>query len=520
MLCLCLAGRAEVRRISLFIGVDQGLESEVALKFASRDAAEMAGLFRQTGLYGPENVMFQSNASLDQIRRAMSAVEATAIKWKSQGAQTYLFVYFSGHGDAQSLHVRGQKLKRDDLVAWLNSLPCELKIVVLDACESGDFLRSKGGRFLQDLPVRIDDNLKSHGVVIVSSTSRGELAQESDEYRGAVFTHHLVNGLRGLADYNRDGWVSLQESFEYARRATATDVAMSGALHQNPSFDVDLVGGSDPGLIPIDREKSWMLLRHFPSGTLDVFDAGSLDLVSRVWLSGADSLAYRIQTGSYLFRFREGGREYLHSESVSKNGGVLIDRTRFQEKVARAWASKGGYSVRLNGFQTAYGSPHPFPGFSMGMARLSYVSRTASDKLSVFFGVGSGRSSDSATGLSNRLDLYRMGVARTFFLAGSRRIRFSAGGMAAYNLVRQSVRDGRFAGPDIPGAFGTVPADQTDWFDLYQAAVPLELEWNVTGRFWISGELDYSVYGYQDRARNYFRTRLEMEPFLQMGFHL
>jgi hypothetical protein len=519
LLCAIATAQAEVRRMSLFIGVDKGLESETPLKFASRDAESMAGVFRQSGLYDKDGVQLLTNPDLEQVRDAMAGIETSVSRLKAKGVQTNLFVYFSGHGDAQSLHIRGKKLKRGDLVAWVNGLPSDLKIVVLDACESGDFLRSKGGRFLQDLPVRNDENLKSHGVVIVSSTSRGELAQESDEYKGAVFTHHLVNGLRGLADYNNDGWVSLQESFEYSRRATATDAALEGSLKQNPSFDLDLVGGSDPGLVPIDREKTWMLLRHFPSGTLDIFDANSLDRMSRVWLSGSDSLAYRIQTGSYLFRFREGGREYLYTAKVDNAGGIPIDRKRFREKVAGSWASKGGHAVRLDGVQTAYGEPHPFPGVSFGMTRIDYISRTAAAKTTLFLGLGVGQGSDSANRLSTRMHLYRGGISRTYFLAGSRRLRFSAGGLAAYNLVRQSLSDSRFPGPTIPTATGFESSEQTHWFDLYQVAVPMELEWNVFGRFWITGELDYSVYGYQDASADQFRTRLEMEPFLHMGFH-
>ena len=363
ILCIGFTARAEVRRLALFIGMDHGLASESPLKFAARDAKEMARVFRQSGLYGSDKIIELSNASWDQVRKAMDAIKTSAQEGKNQGNQTNLFLYFSGHGDAKSLHIGGTKLMRDDLVAWLNGLSCELKIVVLDACESGDFLRSKGGRFLQDLPVHVENDLKSRGSIIVSSTSRGELAQESDEYQGAVFTHHFINGLRGLANYNGDSWVGLQEAFEYSRRATSMDMAIEGNLKQNPSFDLDLVGGADPGLIPFDKGKSWMLLRNFPTGTLEIYDANSLGHVSRVWLTGADSLEYRLPPGGYLFRFREGGREFIHTSAVARNKPSEIDRNKFQEKVRWNWTKKGGPAVKLNGFQTAYGAPIPSPAF-------------------------------------------------------------------------------------------------------------------------------------------------------------
>jgi hypothetical protein len=519
LLALSVTARAEVRRLALFVGIDQGLEDEARLHFAARDAKGMEALFRQTGLYRSEDIVLLANPDLDAVRKAMDRLAADAARLKSQGSPVQLFVYFSGHGDSKSLHIRGRKLMRDDLVAWLNKLPSELKIVVLDACESGDFLRSKGGRFLQDLPVRNDENLKSHGVVIVTSTSRGEVAQESDEYEGAVFTHHLENGLRGLADYSGDGWVSLQESFEYARRATAMDAALEGSLQQNPSFDLDLVGGSDPGLVPLDRGKSWVRFRHFPAGKLEIFDANSLDRIARVWLTGSDSLDYRIPGGSYLFRFREGGRDWLYTSSVARTGGATVDRKEFRERVAGTWTSKGGYAVRLQGIESALGAPHPFPSASMGMGRLAWVQRTAAHKTAVSLGIGRGFASDDATALSTRLDIYQLAARRTWFLAGTRRLHFLAGGMAGWDWVRQTVRDGRFGGRPIPLAAGTGPVETTSWFDMAQAGVPTELEWNAYRALWLIGELDYTVYAYRDNGSKSWRARLEMEPFVQVGLH-
>jgi len=519
ILCLGLTARAEVKRIALFIGMDHGLESESPLKFAARDAEEMAGIFRQSGLYGTDGIIELSNASWDQVHQAMDAIKASALAGKNQGNQTNLFLYFSGHGDAKSLHMGGTKLKREDLVAWLNGLSCELKIVVLDACESGDFLRSKGGRFLQDLPVQVETDLKSRGSIIVSSTSRGELAQESDEYQGAVFTHHLINGLRGLANYNGDAWIGLQEAFEYSRRATSMDMAMEGNLKQNPSFDLDLVGGSDPGLIPIDKGKSWMLLRNFPTGTMEIYDANSLGRVSRVWLTGADSLEYRIPSGEYLFRFREGGREFLHTDIVTRNKPAEIDRNRFQEKVRWNWTNKGGPAVKLNGFQTAYGAPHPFPGVSMGMTRMDYVTRMAESKRTISFGIARGREVDTATKLVNDMDMFRLGISQVQFLAGSRRLRMYAGGLAAFGLVRQGITDNRFAGLAIQTGTGPRSASTVEWMNLYQIGMPLELEWAVYGRLWVSGEAVYSLYGFEDGGSGDFRVRLELEPFVSLGIH-
>ena len=517
--CLSLAP-AKIHRIGLFLGMDRGLASEPPLKFASRDARQMGEVFRQSGLYSPHEMFEVSNAPLDRVRAAMGEVEAAAKAPREAGDQTYLFVYFSGHGDSQSLHVQNGKLDREDLIAWMNGIPVDLKILVLDACESGNFLRSKGARLLEDAAqVRIDKESMNRGSIIISSTSRGELAQESDEYQGAVFTHHLVNGLRGLANYNGDGWIGLEEAFEYSRRATHMDMALGGDLKQNPSFDLDLVGGSDPGLIPVLRGRSHLMLRNFPSGNLEIMDSHSLTSISKVWLSGADSLDFNLPAGSYLFRIREGVQEFLHSASLAKNGSLVIERQAFRPKVKWNWTAKGGSQVRLAGFQPSFGFTHPYPGIPMRMGRMDYLIRTASAKRDIGLGIATGSASDSAARQSADLTQYRASVSQVHFLAGSRRLRLYSGGLAAFSLVREELTDLRFNGLPVQSAGGPVPANTTHWSNLYQLGMPFELEWAVWGRLWLSGEAVYSLYGYEDTGRGRFRVRLELEPFLGLGMH-
>ena len=94
-----------------------------------------------------------------------------------------------------------------------------------------------------------------------------------------------------------------------------------------------------------------------------------------------------------------------------------------------------------------------------------------------------------------------------------------AGGVAAFNLVRQDITDKRFAGLPIQTGTGPKPAVTTQWLNLYQIGMPLELEWAVYGRLWVSGEAVYSLYGYEDGGSGGFRVRLELEPFVSMGIH-
>ena len=66
----------------------------------------------------------------------------------------------------------------------------------------------------------------SDGVCIISASDDSQFSQESAQWGGGhgVFTHYLLQGLKGEADYNRDGVVNLGEIIPYlsenVRRAT------------------------------------------------------------------------------------------------------------------------------------------------------------------------------------------------------------------------------------------------------------------------------------------------------------
>ena len=57
-----------------------------------------------------------------------------------------------------------------------------------------------------DFALPVDD---VRGTAFIASTAVGEAAQESQALGGSFFTHHLETGLRGAADADGDGLVTL-----------------------------------------------------------------------------------------------------------------------------------------------------------------------------------------------------------------------------------------------------------------------------------------------------------------------
>ncbi len=55
------------------------------------------------------------------------------------------------------------------------------------------------------------------GIAVISASDDRQLSVESAKFGGGhgVFTHYLLEGLKGAADYNKDGTVTLGELIPY-----------------------------------------------------------------------------------------------------------------------------------------------------------------------------------------------------------------------------------------------------------------------------------------------------------------
>ena len=154
-----------------------------------------------------------------------------------------LLVYYSGHSDEEGLLLAGKRYGYPALRAQLGRMPADVKIAILDSCSSGAFTRTKGG--VKRPAFVIDESSKVRGHAFLSSSSADEAAQESDRIGASFFTHYLVSGLRGGADSNSDGRVTLSEAYQFAFNETVTRTQATKHGAQHPAYDMHLVGTGD-----------------------------------------------------------------------------------------------------------------------------------------------------------------------------------------------------------------------------------------------------------------------------------
>jgi uncharacterized caspase-like protein len=183
-------------------------------------------------------------------------------------------IFFAGHG-APEVDQRG--LERDGLAKYLiptdadpddlfsTALPmddiqtifarieAERVVVFLDACYSG----AAGGRTFAAKKTRtgnVDDLFlerltRSKGRAIITASRPTEVALELPDLGHGVFSHFLVQGLRGAGDLNRDGIVTLQELYEYVEQQV-TQKSRSVGGNQHP-----MLKGELEGVLPLVKVK-------------------------------------------------------------------------------------------------------------------------------------------------------------------------------------------------------------------------------------------------------------------------
>src|SRR5260370_12468781 len=202
--------RAEPLRVLVAASRSEGLEGEQPLRHTLEDARRVRDVFTQLGGVRPENALLLDEPTPAQLDAALD--RARAIAQTHRPDEVTLVVYFSGHGDHESIHLGRSVMPLAELEAWIAAVPAAFKIVVVDACRSVE-LRPKGVSTEEPFAISLSSGPPATGAVWLHASADGEAAQESAQLGGAVFTHYWTDGLRGAADTHGDARRTLSEPY-------------------------------------------------------------------------------------------------------------------------------------------------------------------------------------------------------------------------------------------------------------------------------------------------------------------
>ncbi len=298
-----VARAGEAQRFGVFVGNNMGQSGDVPLRFATTDAEKMYDLFLEFGQMRPHDAILLRNGTARQVERAIEQLSSRIQRATADGDDTTFVFYYSGHGDADALHLGATKAPHDDLRSLIDATGADVRVALIDACQSGGMVRNKGGvrgpSF--DFAVEVE---RTRGTAVLTSSAASELSQESLEVGGGFFTHYLHTALTGGADGNRDGVVTLTEAYAYVHTETAFGTRDTPGA-QTPSFDFDLVGAGDLVLTELEEASSYLAFLGELGGTYAVWDESRKRYVAEV--DGGSNLQLAVRPGTYYVHNRRPG---------------------------------------------------------------------------------------------------------------------------------------------------------------------------------------------------------------------
>ena len=241
------------------VGVSQFTDSEFNLDYAAKDATDIVNLFNKQ----KDNFANVYSKLITNNEATRENVKATKKMLMNSNVDDQVIVFVASHGllddnldyylattDIDFYHPSGRGLVYEDLENVLDGIPARKKILLIDACHSGEVdeeevvvlannssapetsddnsgVKSRGFKRIASSGLGLAstfelmkelfaDLRRGSGAMVISSAGGKEYAFESAEWNNGVFTYSLLEGLEtNHADINADGIVSVSELRDY-----------------------------------------------------------------------------------------------------------------------------------------------------------------------------------------------------------------------------------------------------------------------------------------------------------------
>ncbi|MCB9224044.1 MAG: caspase family protein [Crocinitomicaceae bacterium] len=239
------------------IGVSEYVQSDYNLTYAAKDASDLAKLFK--GGSKSFNSVIVHQFTNEEVN--LETIKSIKKELKSTKVDDAICIFFAGHGildinldyylashdiDFKDPSKRG--IPYDVFEDLLDNVPARKKLVMIDACHSGEIdkeevalvenenkdnqeenitFRSVNSSTVKQIGLNnsfelmkelFNDIRKSSGAVIISSAGGMEYAMEGGQWNNGVFTYSFLHGiLDQSADLNEDGVIMLSEMNKFVR---------------------------------------------------------------------------------------------------------------------------------------------------------------------------------------------------------------------------------------------------------------------------------------------------------------
>jgi hypothetical protein len=295
---------------AVLVGSNQAGPGQQALQWAVRDAQRMEQVLVELGGFDPERVQLIEDPSPAALLGVLDQHAAMLGAHAAADEDAVFVFYYSGHAKAQGLELGAAELSLGALEAKLEAMPAALTLVVLDACQAGAISGVKGATPAADFSHNASEGLSTRGLAVLASSTGTELSQESAELEGGYFTHHLITALRGAADDNGDGRVTLDEAYEYAYHHTLVSTAATAVGRQHVTLETRIHGHGETVLTRPSQAEAFLRLPAEMAGELLIYRAEDRLVSAELHKAAGSQLKVGLLPGDYQALLRRDGDLY------------------------------------------------------------------------------------------------------------------------------------------------------------------------------------------------------------------
>ncbi len=328
-----------LRRYALIIGSNTGGGAgRDTLRYAGHDADTVAQVLEQLGGVAGKDLSLLSEPTTTVLDRELDALSKRVRSERKRGQRVELVVYYSGHSDESGILLGGARYDYVRLRDRIRAVPADVHIAIVDSCASGSFTRTKGGT--KKPPFLHDTSNQVEGFAFLSSSSADEDAQESDRIGASFFPYVLVTALRGAADRNRDGMITLTEAYAFSYEHTLGRTQNTKHGPQHPAYEMHLSGTGDVVITDLRTSDSALVLPAALRGRVTIIDENgrvTLELTK----DAGEPLSLALPTDSYTVHVENKAGVFEATITMARAGTTELDETELRRVAGERTTARG-----------------------------------------------------------------------------------------------------------------------------------------------------------------------------------
>lgn len=284
------------RRFALLVGANNGGDGRAILRYAVDDARAIQKVLGEMGGILPEDSHILSNPSKEAFYKEIQGLTKEVLEAKEKFRRVEVIFYYSGHSDEEYMFLGKDRISYEEFRELITSMRADVRIAIVDSCASGALTLPKG--VIKKSPFLMDTAYDMKGYAFITSSSASEAAQESSRLKRSFFTHNLISGMRGAADMNQDGRITLNEAYQFAFDGTLTQTEKTMAGPQHPSYHIQMSGTGDVVITEIWKSTAVLVLKKDIAGKIYIHNQDNV-LVVELKKSAGREITLGLEGGAY-----------------------------------------------------------------------------------------------------------------------------------------------------------------------------------------------------------------------------